>query len=127
MKAILTDAIAVGKATARAILFASRDERTNFYPDRQWINGFVGGSYLLWDKGELILDGRTLFFYYATGIPRRWPRRSQAQVPRVPIPSAIRRGATSTVARPTRSRFRVPSPPRPFVHSRCTTIEPARA
>jgi hypothetical protein len=28
----------------------------------------VGGSYLFMDKGELMLDGRTLFFYYATGI-----------------------------------------------------------
>ncbi len=39
MKAILTDAVAVGNAAARAIVFASRDPRTKFYPDRQWTTG----------------------------------------------------------------------------------------
>ncbi len=68
MKGILTDSIAVGNATARAILFAPRDERTKFYSDRQWCTAFVGGSYLFMDKGELMLDARTMFFYYATGI-----------------------------------------------------------
>jgi hypothetical protein len=33
MKAILTDAVAAGNATARSILFASRDPRTKLYPD----------------------------------------------------------------------------------------------
>jgi hypothetical protein len=68
MKPILTDAIAVANATARAILFASRDERVKFYPDRQWYTGFVGGSYAFLDNGERMLDARTLFHYYATGI-----------------------------------------------------------
>ena len=68
MKEILTDAIAVGNATARALLFASRDERTKYYPDRQWSTFFVGGSYLFMDKGEMMLDARSLFFYYGTGI-----------------------------------------------------------
>jgi hypothetical protein len=68
MKAILTDAVAVGNATARAILFASRDARTKFYPDRQWITAFVGGSYLFADGAERMLDARTMFHYYATGI-----------------------------------------------------------
>jgi hypothetical protein len=68
MKNILTDAIAVGNATARAILFAPRDERVKFYPDRQWGTGFVGGSYEFLNNGERMLDARTLFHYYATGI-----------------------------------------------------------
>jgi hypothetical protein len=68
MKGILTDAVAVANATARAILFAPRDERVKFYPDRQWGTGFVGGSYEFLDKGERMLDARTLFHYYATGI-----------------------------------------------------------
>lgn len=68
MKAILTDAVAVGNATARAILFASRDERAKFYPDRQWFTGFIGGSYAFEDHSETMLDARTLFHYYATGI-----------------------------------------------------------
>jgi hypothetical protein len=68
MKAILTDAVAVANATARAILFAPRDERVKFYPDRQWGTGFVGGSYAFLNNGERMLDARTLFHYYATGI-----------------------------------------------------------
>ena len=68
MKSILVDAVAVGNATARAILFASRDERTKFYPDRQWSTPFIGGSYAFFDEGERMLDARTMFHYYATGI-----------------------------------------------------------
>jgi len=68
MRAILTDAVAVGNATARAIVFAPRDERVKFYPDRQWGTGFVGGSYEFLNNGERMLDARTLFHYYATGI-----------------------------------------------------------
>lgn len=68
MKAILTDAIAVANATARAILFSSRDPRVKIYPDRQWGTGFVGGSYAFLNDGERMLDARTLFHYYATGI-----------------------------------------------------------
>jgi hypothetical protein len=68
MKGILTDAIAVANATARAIIFSSRDERVKIYPDRQWGTGFVGGSYAFLNNGERMLDARTLFHYYATGI-----------------------------------------------------------
>src|SRR6516225_8349940 len=68
MKAILTDAVAVGNAAARSIIFASRDERAKFYPDRQWLTGFIGGSYAFEDHGERMLDARTLFHYYGTGI-----------------------------------------------------------
>jgi hypothetical protein len=68
MKAILTDAVAVGNATARTILFASRDPRAKFYPDRQWFTAFIGGSYAFADGAERMLDARTIFHYYATGI-----------------------------------------------------------
>jgi hypothetical protein len=68
MKSILTDAIAVANATARAILFAPRDERTKFYPDRQWSTTFIGGSYAFLNDGERMLDARTMFHYYAAGI-----------------------------------------------------------
>lgn len=51
MKAILTDAVAVANAAARALLFAPRDERVKFYPDRQWGTGFVGGSHQFLDYG----------------------------------------------------------------------------
>src|SRR5262249_15813746 len=68
MRGILSDAVAVANGIARADVFASRDERTRFYPDRQWATAFVGGSYLFLDGAERLLDGRAMFFYYATGI-----------------------------------------------------------
>ncbi|MFG1398218.1 DUF1254 domain-containing protein [Roseixanthobacter pseudopolyaromaticivorans] len=77
MKAILTDAVAVGNATARTILFDSRDPRAKFYPDRQWFTPFIGGSYQFLDGAERLLDAQTMFFYYATGIT---PAMSMAKV-----------------------------------------------
>ncbi|UWU19235.1 DUF1254 domain-containing protein (plasmid) [Rhizobium sullae] len=68
MKAILTEAVAVGNATARSMVFAPRDERAKFYPDRQWNNGFIGNSYQFLSDGERMLDARTMFHYAATGI-----------------------------------------------------------
>jgi hypothetical protein len=68
MKAILTDAVAVANGFARANLFASRDEQTKIYPDRQWVTPFVGNSYLFLSGAERLLDARSMFFYYATGI-----------------------------------------------------------
>jgi hypothetical protein len=68
MKAILVDAVAVGNATARAVLFAPRDPRTRIWPDRQWYTSFFTGSHEFIDQGERMLDARTMFHYYATGI-----------------------------------------------------------
>lgn len=69
MKAILTEAVAVGNATARAIIFQTRDPEAYYYPDSKWKTGFVGGDYK-WlidgGKGGRNLDARTLFFYQAT-------------------------------------------------------------
>ncbi|AMM84529.1 DUF1254 domain-containing protein [Martelella sp. AD-3] len=69
MKKILTDAVAVGNATARTITFRTRIEEAYYYPDSAWFTGFVGGSYeFLLEPGVRFLDARTLFHYYATGI-----------------------------------------------------------
>ena len=68
MKKILTDAAAVGNATARANLFASRDETLLYYPDRQWNTAFNGGYQFVKENGERNIDARALFHYYATGI-----------------------------------------------------------
>ncbi|MGO4999546.1 DUF1254 domain-containing protein [Oceanisphaera sp. W20_SRM_FM3] len=69
MKKILTQGVAIGNATARAITFRPRLEGFAYYPDSSWGTGFVGGSYQ-WlkegDKGARNLDARTLFFYQAT-------------------------------------------------------------
>ena len=69
MKNILVDAAAVGNATARAISFRPRNrDKVYFYPDREWYSGFTGGNHEFMDNGELVLDDRTLFHYFATGI-----------------------------------------------------------
>jgi len=69
MKEILTDAIAVGNATARAILFQAREPEAYIYENSHWKTGFVGGDYQ-WLRdggaGGRYLDARTLFFYFAT-------------------------------------------------------------
>ncbi len=66
---ILTDAVAIGNATARAIAFRPRLDGINLYPDSAWQTAFVGGSYeWLKDGGDggRNLDARTFFFYIAT-------------------------------------------------------------
>jgi hypothetical protein len=69
MKKILTEAVAVANATARALTFRPRMDGVYYFPDRQWFTSFPGGSYeFLLQPGVRNLDGRVLFHYYATGI-----------------------------------------------------------
>lgn len=68
MTEILTEAVAIGNATARALTFRPRKQSVDFYEDRNWISPFAGGSHEFMDNGELVLDDRTFFHYYATGI-----------------------------------------------------------
>jgi len=69
MKKILTNAVAVGNATARAISFRPRDPAFYFYPgEPAWFTPFVGGSYEFIQDNVRLLDPRTCFFYLATGI-----------------------------------------------------------
>ena len=68
MKNILTDAAAIGNATARALSFKSRDEQMYFYPGKSWFTPFVGGSHEFIQNNVRLLDARTVFFYMATGI-----------------------------------------------------------
>ena len=68
MKKILTDAVAVGNATARAVSYRPRDPQVYLYPGKAWSTPFVGGSYLFLDDDARLLDARTYFFYNATGI-----------------------------------------------------------
>ncbi|HZO25555.1 MAG TPA: DUF1254 domain-containing protein [Chloroflexota bacterium] len=69
MKSILTDAAAVGNATARAISFRPRDEAFYFYPGQSaWFTPFVGGSSEFIQHNVRLLDARTSFFFLATGI-----------------------------------------------------------
>ena len=66
MKKILTDAVAVGNATARAIEFRSREKEAFYYPGKAWFNPFVGGSYQFLGNDARLLDARTMFFYAYT-------------------------------------------------------------
>ena len=70
-KALLTEAVAIGNATARSILFGPKDPKNFIYPGKAgyWQTGFPGGSHeYLVNKGNggRDMDGRTLFFYLAT-------------------------------------------------------------
>ena len=69
MKKILTDAVAIGNATARSIVYRSRMEGSFYYPNSAWYSCNVGDNYQ-WLKddgnGGRYLDARTLFFYQAT-------------------------------------------------------------
>ena len=69
LKKILTEAVAIGNATARAVIFRPRSSDSHIYPNSAWKNAFLGGNYQ-WlsndGKGGRNLDARTLFFYQAT-------------------------------------------------------------
>lgn len=66
MKKILTEAAAVGDATARTILFQSRDKGAYYYPDSNWQLGFMGGYQFQTEPGVLDFDAAT--FYYTLAI-----------------------------------------------------------
>lgn len=69
MKGLLTDAVAVGNATARATLFKCRQKDAFLYPNSAWCTPFIGGNHeFLSQPGVRNLDARTMFFYYATGV-----------------------------------------------------------
>jgi len=69
MKKILVEAVAVGNATARAIMFDTRESGAYKYENSYWFTPFIGGDYR-WRKdggdGGRYNDARSLFFYGAT-------------------------------------------------------------
>jgi hypothetical protein len=68
-KELLTNAVAVGNATARAIFFRPHMTEAFLYEDSGWYAAFVGGSHeWLRDNGQggRYLDARTLCFYMGT-------------------------------------------------------------
>ena len=69
MKKILTEAAAVGNATARALVFKYPDENVAYYPGSAWFQGFVGGDYKFQSQpGVDNTDAMVHFLYYATGV-----------------------------------------------------------
>lgn len=68
MRKTLTEAVALGTAAARSLVFAPRDKSAFYYDDRKWKTAFIGGNHEFRDGDTRLLDPRTLFHYYATGI-----------------------------------------------------------
>jgi len=69
MKKILTEAAAVGNATARTLVFKYPGQEANYYPDSAWFQGFVGGNYQFQSQpGVSNTDAMVHFLYYATGV-----------------------------------------------------------
>jgi hypothetical protein len=69
MKKILTEAVAVGNVTARALAMRPRMQEAYYYPNSAWFATTPGGSYqFLSQPGVRNLDARVLFHYFYTGI-----------------------------------------------------------
>jgi hypothetical protein len=69
MKKILTEAVAVGNVTARALAMRPRMREAYYYPDSAWFATTPGGSYeFLSQPGVRNLDARVLFHYFYTGV-----------------------------------------------------------
>lgn len=68
MRKILTEAAAIGNATARAIAYSPRDPEVFFYEDRKWNSPFQRQSHEFLVDGVRMLDDRSYFHYVATGI-----------------------------------------------------------
>ncbi len=66
MKKILTEAAAVGNATARSLIFPGRGQSAYQYDTGYWKTAFVGGSHEFLADGARLLDARAFFYYYAT-------------------------------------------------------------
>jgi hypothetical protein len=68
MRAILTEAVAVGNATARVNLFSNRFEKRFFYPDSAWFSIYFCDNYEFLVDGVPLLDARIGYWYFANGI-----------------------------------------------------------
>ncbi len=70
MKRLLTEAVAIGNATARAIVFQPRDKAAYFYPDANssWVMAYAGKDVFFEVDGARNLDARTMFFYAYTAV-----------------------------------------------------------
>jgi hypothetical protein len=68
MKKILTEAAAVGDATARAIAFHTREKEAFYYENSNWQLPFIGGYKFQTQPGVLNLSGYVLYYFMATGV-----------------------------------------------------------
>ncbi len=68
MKTILTEAAAVGDATARTIGYRLRGKEGYFFDNSNWRLAFFGGYKFEWQPGVANLDAAAFFFFLATGV-----------------------------------------------------------
>jgi hypothetical protein len=68
MKKIMTEAAAVGDATARAIAFKIRQKEDFYYPNSAWRLPFLGGYKFEAQPGVFNLDGYIMYYFAATGV-----------------------------------------------------------
>ena len=71
MKKILTEAAAVGDATARAITYRNRIKEAYLYPNSAWVMPFIGGSYKFEQDGAVNLDAKAMFFFLPPALHQR--------------------------------------------------------
>jgi hypothetical protein len=67
MKKILTEAAAVGDATARTLTYQSRIPEAFYYPNSTW-RQWLGGYKFQKQPGVAYLDAAAFFYFYATGV-----------------------------------------------------------
>jgi hypothetical protein len=68
LRKTLTEAVAVGNATARTIAFKPRMKEAYLYPGSAWFHPFVGGYQFLAQPGVRNLAARVLYSYNYTGV-----------------------------------------------------------
>jgi hypothetical protein len=69
MTKILSEAAVVGTAAQRSIIWRNRNENVVIWPgSKSWEIGFAGGSHAFDHDGVRLINERTRFHYYATGI-----------------------------------------------------------
>jgi hypothetical protein len=68
MKKILTEAAAVGDATARTIAYRLRSREGYYFENSNWRLPFFGGYKFEWQPGVANLDAAAFFFFLATGV-----------------------------------------------------------
>ena len=70
MKRLLTEAAAIGDATARTALYSPREKGYFIYPDSDssWVMGFANKNVFFETDGARNLDARTSFYFGYTGV-----------------------------------------------------------
>lgn len=68
MKRILTDAVAIGNATARAIVWSPRQKGAKLFPGTSWNLAFVNRDVFFEVNGARNIEAMTMFFYPYTAV-----------------------------------------------------------